>query len=60
MKLVISGAPLDDYYGFPVTRSVPFFKSTGKNEIVVKSQRDVACWFYGQEGGKGTINPSGN
>jgi hypothetical protein len=57
MKLVISAAPLKDYYGFPMVRGRPFFKSEGKNEIVVKTSRaDVKCWFYGQADGLGTIN----
>jgi len=32
-----------------------FYKSTGKNEIIVKSSRDVSCWFYGQEDGLGDV-----
>jgi len=55
MKLVVTAAPLKDYYGFPMVRGRPFYKSTGKNEIIVKSSRDVSCWFYGQEDGLGDV-----
>jgi len=47
VKLVVTAAPLGDYYGFPMVRGSPFMKSEGKNEIVVKSTRDVSCWYYG-------------
>lgn len=47
--------PLDDYYGFYALRMIPFFKSTGKNEIVVmvNSERAVQCWSWGSYNGAG-------
>jgi hypothetical protein len=39
MKIVIDGAPPDEYVGFYVPRSKPFMKSTGQNEIEIRSAR---------------------
>ena len=54
IKLVISGAPKDDYVGFYIPRAKPFMKSTGQNEVETLSTREgVRCWITGQEEGQG-------
>ena len=40
MKIIVSTtAPVAEYYGFWVPRGEPFMKSSGKNEIEVKTSR---------------------
>ena len=52
IKLVITGAPKDEYVGFYLPRAKPFMKSTGQNEVETLSTRDgVRCWITGQENG---------
>ena len=47
VKLYVSSTPKDDYIGFHLSRSMPFLKSSGKNEIVVIGDSKVRCWKYG-------------
>jgi hypothetical protein len=57
MKIYVAAGdvPLADYYGFHALRMIPFWKSTGGNEIevVVNSARAVQCWSWGSAQGEG-------
>lgn len=57
MKLYIADGdtPPCDHMAFFVPRMVPFFKSTGGNEVevLVNTAREVKCWSWGSYNGAG-------
>jgi hypothetical protein len=59
IKLFVAAgqAPAADYMGFYLLRMIPFFKSTGANEVevVVNSARAVKCFYWGSNQGAGWI-----
>jgi len=58
IKLFIAAGatPVADYYGFYLTRMIPFFKNTGANEVEVVTNVERAglkCFYWGSNHGAG-------